>query len=370
MDTKRRILIIENAVDVTGSVTSIVRSSRYLNPAFDFIFILPTKSKAEAFISSNGFSVYTLPMREIRKSGVSIVTYLPALLVNTFRLRRFIAKHNPDLVVNNDFYNLLPAIYRLIGGKVPYLCYVRFLPAKFPPLLVSLWFGLHRRYAEGIIAVSNAVKSQLPKTEKLHVIGNELPDRYVSFRQPESRLILYPSNFIQGKGHEVALASFEKVGLKFPSWKLRFIGGDMGLEKNALFKRSLMARARTSKVSQQIEWHSFADLTPYYYDAAFVLNFSESESFSMTCLEAMFHGRTVIATRCGGPEEIIENGVDGILVDVNDVTAMTSAMEFLIQHPQDNSLMAKRAYDNVRNKFSAARTIEKLGQLYERSFLK
>ena len=77
----------------------------------------------------------------------------------------------------------------------------------------------------------------------------------------------------------------------------------------------------------QVEWHAFAEkISEEYLDAAIVLNFSESESFSLTCLEAMFYGRPVIATRSGGPSEIIDHNESGILVDVKDVDAMANAM--------------------------------------------
>ena len=35
-----------------------------------------------------------------------------------------------------------------------------------------------------------------------------------------------------------------------------------------------------------------------------VLNFSEAESFSLTCLDALYYGVPLIATDCGGPAEL------------------------------------------------------------------
>ena len=373
MVKKPRILIVENAIDVTGSVTSVLRSSCYLKHEYQyqFVFVLPTGSKAATVIQSEGFEVHYLPMREIRKSIASITRYLPVLILNSIRFARLVKLLKVDLILNNDFYNLLPPFYRAIGGRVPYLCYVRFLPAKFPKALVKTWCWFHRRYSSAIIPVSNAVKRQLPLSARLVVIGNELPVRPASFQPPSSNLILYPSNFIKGKGHEVAIASFEVVAKKFPDWKIRFIGGDMGLVKNAEYKSVLMKKLETSEIRKQVEWFDFAiDLSPHYNACSFVLNFSESESFSNTCLEAMYHGRTVVATRCGGPEEIIDDKINGLLVNVNDVKSMTTAIEFLIMNSESNVAMAKLAYEHVRDKFSAANTVEKLRQLYQSSFLK
>ena len=49
----------------------------------------------------------------------------------------------------------------------------------------------------------------------------------------------------------------------------------------------------------------------------FVLS-SVSEGFSLATVQAMACGIPVVATRSGGPEEIVSDGFNGILVDVQD----------------------------------------------------
>jgi glycosyltransferase involved in cell wall biosynthesis len=48
-----------------------------------------------------------------------------------------------------------------------------------------------------------------------------------------------------------------------------------------------------------------------------------------------------------------------------DITAMANAMEYLISNPDKRDLMARRAFERVRLKFSYENTIEKLGQVYQ-----
>ncbi len=363
---KARILIIENSSALTGALISILRSSSLLVTHFDFIFILPTGSTAVQYVSHAGFEVHEFPMKELRKKASSVLVYLPFLLSNSLRLFRLIKKLNVDLINVNDFYNLLPVSYKFLGGQVPYVCYVRFLPSKFPTALVKFWCACHDHYTSKMIAVSEVVKKELPFKDNVVVIGNELPSEEVPFTISSSAIILYPANYIQGKGHEYALQSFALINQKHPSWKLKFVGGDMGLQKNKDFKIELTQLAEKLNIEEQVEWHDFANnISVEYIQACFVLNFSESESFSMTCLEAMFYGRPVVATRSGGPSEIIDQNETGILVDVNDVTAMADAMEFLISHPDKREFMAGQAYQRVRQKFSYANTIEKLGEVYK-----
>ncbi len=364
---KPRILIIENSTAVTGALKSILRSSQGLKADYTFIFLLPKNSTAVRHVRDSGFEVYELSMKELRKNIYSFLTYVPILLYNTFQLSRLIRTLKIDLVNVNDFYNLLPVCYKFFGGKVPYVCYVRFLPSKFPKPLVLFWCALHQRYAYSTIAVSNAVAKELPYTKNVVVIGNELPEENNSFISSSSFTMLYPANYIQGKGQEFALQSFAIIHQKHLQWKLKFVGGDMGLQKNKDFKENLMELAHNLNIEDRVACHNFSEkISEEYTHANIVLNFSESESFSMTCLEAMFYGRPVIATRSGGPSEIIDQNVTGILVDVKDVTAMADAMDYLISHPDERETMAKRAYESVRQKFSYDNTIGKLGEVYKR----
>ncbi len=359
------VLVIENSVDVTGALNAVLRTAEGLRDDYEFRFIFPNKSECTGRIAARGFQVYELPMREIKKNILSLLIYLPALFANTFRLRRLVRKIGPSLMVSNDFYNLLPAFYRFLAGSVPYICYVRFLPYRFPRPLVAAWCWWHRRFASVIVAVSHVVKDQLPSSMNPIVIYDELPHDVVDFTPSEGTIILYPANYIEGKGQEHALLSFENIHHKFPLWQLRFVGGDMGLEKNRLFKQRLMKQAEKLGLTRAIQWGSFSnDLKSDYLRSSFVLNFSESESFSLTCQEAHYYGRPVVATRSGGPQEIVEDGVTGFLVHPGNIAAMTSAIEALIMDRNKRDTFGMAAYRQVREQFSRSKTRDVMHRTY------
>ena len=66
---------------------------------------------------------------------------------------------------------------------------------------------------------------------------------------------------------------------------------------------------------------------------AFVLS-SRNETFGVVIIEALALGKPVIATQCGGPESILRPA-DGLLVPVDDVSAMANAMCQLIERRND-----------------------------------
>lgn len=359
------VLVIENSMDFTGGLNSILRSCCLLNDQFEFHFILPSKSKSSVFVKQKGFVVYEWPMKEIRKDAVSILTYLPFLFYNAFKLYKKVKRLKASLIVSNDLFNLVPPVYRLMGGKIQYVCYVRFLPSKFPFYVRWMWSWLHNRYARFIIAVSDLVKNEFPYPENVVVIGNEMPDKNVNLSFSTAQVILYPANYIEGKGHRYALGCFAEVSRNYPHWKLRFIGSDMGLKKNKEYQKELIKEADSLGLASSVEWSGFShDMEKEYLNAGIVLNFSESESFSLTCLEAMFYGRPVIATKSGGPQGIIKSGVDGILVNVNDVSAMSKALDDLIANPDKRSKIAENAYESVRRNFNLDKIKKQIGTVY------
>lgn len=61
---------------------------------------------------------------------------------------------------------------------------------------------------------------------------------------------------------------------------------------------------------------------------------SLSEGISNAVLEAMAAGRPVVSTDCGGMSEVIDDGVDGMLVGIGDVVAMTDRLEELAKDPE------------------------------------
>lgn len=57
---------------------------------------------------------------------------------------------------------------------------------------------------------------------------------------------------------------------------------------------------------------------------------SRSEGFGLPGLEALACGTPVVATRCGGPEDYVDDGRNGVLVDVDDAAAMSEGLLRLV----------------------------------------
>jgi len=67
------------------------------------------------------------------------------------------------------------------------------------------------------------------------------------------------------------------------------------------------------------------------------------EVFGLTVVEALSAGRPVIATRCGGPEDTVREGVDGLLAPPNDPQALSDAIRALLDDPALLPALASQA---------------------------
>jgi glycosyltransferase involved in cell wall biosynthesis len=90
---------------------------------------------------------------------------------------------------------------------------------------------------------------------------------------------------------------------------------------------------------------------------------AEHEPFGRVLIEAMACGLPVVATRTGGPREIVEDGETGLLVDVRSPDSLAQAIRTLHVDAALRQAMGERARLRARERFgceSHARSIEKI----------
>jgi len=94
------------------------------------------------------------------------------------------------------------------------------------------------------------------------------------------------------------------------------------------------------------------ELVRLYQRAAVFALPSDEEGFGVVILEAMACGVPVVATRCGGPEGIITDGTDGFLVPRDDAGAMAARLKTLLDSPEINEAMGRRARATIETRFT------------------
>ena len=348
------LIIVDGATDVTGALISASAQARMLGDRIRTILVLPSGHRVPVARTADFQQVCAIPMVTLRKNLISICLYFPGLLLSAIYLRRLISRTRCERVQFNDFSMPQGALLRLMGYRGLIVTFVRIDTRRFG-LAGRLWLAAARWASDEMISVSHFIQGTLlPKTPSRVIYGETAVDPFLRSRPDLSRpTLLFVGNYIRGKGQEHAIAAFHRIAKSHPASRLRFVGGDMGLNKNIQFRVELEQLANFGPAANQIEFFGQAnDMRPYLANAYAALNLSESESFSRTCLEASAAGLAVIATRCGGPEEIIDHEKTGFLVECGDVQSMAERMDWLLNHPAEAKAMGAAGKSLIQRRFS------------------
>lgn len=90
--------------------------------------------------------------------------------------------------------------------------------------------------------------------------------------------------------------------------------------------------------------------------ASIVVQKSLAEGFGLTVAEAMWKGRPVVASRVGGIQDQIDDGVNGLLIDdPHDLAAFGAAVNRLLDDPASAAAMGRSAHDSVRRDYLGSR---------------
>lgn len=352
-EAKPLVAVLDGSIAVTGALNSAVLGATLLGGETRTLLILPAGSVIQRcdLPEAVELAFITLPM--LRRSLASLLTYLPATALSAFELRRLLVQRGVTTLMVNDFYLLPGFLVRPLGWEGRIVGMVRIDSRRFG-LPGRLWLAAARRWSDRLFAVSRFIADVVGGNPPLPVLFNPIEIRAsgADLDRPRAQRLVFISNYIRGKGQETAIRAFQRIADAFPEAELHFYGGDMGMPKNRAYREEMEAIAAGGPGSERTFFHGFADDTGSILgEARVALTLSHSESFSLTCQEASARGVPVIATRCGGPAEIVEDGITGFLVEVRDDAATADCMARLLADPHLASRMARSGAALMQERF-------------------
>ncbi|WP_113922795.1 glycosyltransferase [Cognataquiflexum aquatile] len=288
-----------------------------------------------------------------------------------FRLIDFLKNHKPDVVHTSgseaNFHGLLAAkIARIpvrIGEEIGF------------PNHGKLWkmiFNLTYRTSHVVIGISKAVADQLISlgeipSYKAIVIYNpvalpeysEIPS-FTELNKEDKFVFVVTCRLVPIKNIALLLREFSELINEIKNTKIMLWIIGSGPEQNNLEKLS-----KILEIEKYIHFFGFQkDVFPFLKQAdAFVLP-SLSEGFSISLVEAMLMGLPTIATKVGGPSEIIEDGKSGFLIDPGDKGDLKSRMKTTLSM---NSIERNKMKENAVKRgqfFSLNSYVGNLTKLY------
>lgn len=207
---------------------------------------------------------------------------------------------------------------------------------------------------------------------KLRVIPNgvetapfeELPDRNDARRElglpDRGPVLIYVASLYEHKGHSHLLEAMTHVRREFPHAQLLLVGG-------ATEERTQAVRAMVEGLglTDSVRLLGKREDVPRLLAASdlFVMP-SLREGFGISLLEAGAAALPVVASSAGGIVDVVEDGVNGVLVPPGDQGRLAEALLELLRDPSRMHRLGQAARRRVNERFALKRTVPQFEELY------
>jgi glycosyltransferase involved in cell wall biosynthesis len=314
-----------------------------------------------------------------RESGiVPILLALPSF-VSLYRRLAKLASGFEALYANSQKAFLVAAMAK--RRKQPLVWHLRDILSgdHFHPILRKIAVFAGNRYASVIIANSHA-------TAESFIAAGGLRDKVwvvhdgISAQPFDS---VHPSS-LEALGREVGSGSRPTIGVfgRLSPWKgqhilLEALSGipdaHVVLVGDALFgeteyAETLRARARQPDIAGRVHFLGFRrDIPGLMKSMDIIVHTSTSpEPFGLVIVEAMLARKPVIATRGGGPAEIIRDGTNGLLVSPGSVPELRTAIQRLLGDSALANRLGEAGRTRAEEAFSLGASFEGISGLIRR----
>jgi len=230
---------------------------------------------------------------------------------------------------------------------------------------------VYTRAVDRYVAVSRDVKEHLVEglgwpAAKIDVVHNSVDvdaftrPRSPSLRaelagEPELAVVLVPARLEAQKGQRDLLHAAVQV----PGVRLVFAGDGPDRDELEALARELDVADRATFLGHR------RDIAELMAACDLVVLPSWYEGLPLSLLEAMAADVPVVATRIGGVDELVRDGVDGLLVEPRAPAALAAAITRLLDSPDLARTLAQSARCRVRERFSATELSRRVTEIYD-----
>ena len=238
-----------------------------------------------------------------------------------------------------------------------------------------LWLRNTAGLPDRIVCVSEAVKQVVMEREgmkesRLVVVNNgiDLPQGGTGAPEATSRELGFNGDHLvvgmvanynrPVKGVGNFLDAIPAIVSAVPAARFLFVGG--GDEE-----QSLREKTRSLGVEPFVVFAGYKkDIRKYYEIMDLSVLTSFSEGLSLTLLESMGYGIPIVATRVGGNPEIVKEGVNGYLVQLQDKQALVDRIVELLRNEDLRRTMGNAGRSMVESKFQMRQVANRYLELY------
>jgi len=319
----------------------------------------------------------------------AICGYIPSIK----ETRRFIRELNPDVVHLNSLV-LSPSAWGVKLAGVPLVWHIRESVVKgHLGIRKYLLKKMVNRLADEAVFICENDRNTLLGGKAGTVVYNFVDGNLYDIKvdpsevrrdlgiAPGDKVILFMGGKSVIKGIFPLLRALPLVKTKVPETQCLMAGAIYEQSKKLLHRaaRKVLPLIGSGTVSQKVDkiietqhMSEYVHLLPWRNDvelliaACDVLVFPSIEPhFARPVIEAEAMAKPVVASRIGGVEELVEDGVTGILVPPGDPRALADALVKVLQDEGTAKKMGEEGYKMAKERYSP-RNVRMIEEIYDR----
>lgn len=317
---------------------------------------LAKKNLVIIFVENN---IHEQALKKI-KGNIKVYSFMKGkgvftTIYNLFLISKYIKEKNNIVISNTNkgaFYLAVLSFFIKFNDRKNILIYIRDYQWKYVRFIFN-----RLKKAKYIIPTKSLLES--PKyTEginknNIYVIDNAtVVEHNISYK--DGKYVLCLANISRWKGLNFLIEAYVSSNLYLNNVKL-LICGKVQDEK---FNEELYGLINKYNMERYIDIKSFQmDKEKLYLEALFVVNssigeFGGPETFGRTIIEAWSYKKAVISFNVGGPKYIIDNNINGFLVEEKNIEEMAKKMRYLYDYKDICQKMGEEGYLKVKSKYN------------------
>ena len=339
----------------------------------------------EKYLRKREHNVYIVTRRKNRKEKPSIIELSTKNILEGFfsngDVKEVFKEVDPDIVHAHHAFTPVPLLSIKVSSELGYPLVLTNHSAYFydyeAVLRILALFSIPVRSilskTNKIIAVSETAKKFIekivpgvPVTVVPNGVDTEIFTPYGSKDLKEeledSFIILYVGRLVPRKGIRILLDSMPYILKKIPEAKLVIVG-------EGILLNELKERAKVLEIEEHVIFRggvSQNNLPDIYRSSDIVVIPSiYGESFGIVAIEAMACGKPVIASPVGGLQEIIIDGINGLLLKSVNITEIVEKIYYLYVNKELYKEISLNALKIVYEKYSWDKLISEIEKIYK-----
>lgn len=382
-DAVKTLLFMHASADLYGSDVTLLQLVRGLDQGrFDSIVVVPYEGPLVPLLQDAGAEVIVrddLPIIRRQYMNPRGLLHLAASLKSVWWLYGLIRRRDVALVHGNTLATALLGLAAKLARR-PQVWHVHEITTK-PRAVASALATLSSALSTRVVANSQATaehyrRTRLAGSTPVMVILNGVEEDHIHNRSEKSlepragvrrgeTVFTLIGRINRWKGHSVFLDAAERLANDSGEAKFLIVGDSFAGQEH--LTEAVNRRIESSKVlrdrASRLPYAPAGDI--YEASDVVVVPSIEPEPFGLVAAEAMAAGLPVIASRVGALPEIVEDGVNGLLVSPNDPGSLLAAMKRLQSSPSLRVEMGRRGRETFEERFRAGRYVEEFAGVYE-----